>query len=379
MKKNRLLVLAVCLAFLAYNIKWIVDVLRHGQNGQPFGADFISFWSAGYLAMQGKAELAYNLKAIEAAHQLAMPGYTGSVPWHYPPPFLLVVTPLASLPFGIALTLFTLAGLLVSLFLCWRIKPDWLWILALLAAPSFTNCLIQGQNGWITAALASGGLMMLPRSAALGGALLGLLIYKPHFFPVAIFYLLITRQWKGLLWAYGSSCLLILTSLLVFGIAPWIAFIQNAAFANEIMTMGWVEWLKMGSTFVAARQIGASVATAWGLHILVNLASLTLAMRIWKTQNRDHSIAACLLATCLLAPFQFDYDLMILLASLAFWVRGKTTDFKRGEEVLLVTLWLGTSLTYSFAEASNIQIMPILLLAGLLMLTISNTPDQKNS
>lgn len=379
MKKNRLFVLATCLAFLAYNIKWLYDVLRYGQDGQPFGADFISFWSAGYLALQGKAALAYNLDAIKAAHQLAVPGYTASVPWHYPPPFLLAVMPLANLPFGVALALFTLAGILISLFLCWKIKPNKLWLLALISAPTFTNCIIQGQNGWITAALAVGGLMILPRSAALGGGLLGLIIYKPHFFPVFIFYLLVTQQWKGLFWACGSASLLILTSLIVFGTDPWLAFLHNAPFATQIMTMGWVSWAKMGSTFVAARELGASAAVAWSLHIVASAIGIILAARIWQTQNRDHGIAACLITACILAPFQFDYDMMILLSSLAFWIRGKTVAYKSGEEFLLATLWIGPSLTYTLAGISHIQLMPLFLLAALLMLRVSNTPDQKNS
>jgi len=58
-----------------------------------------------------------------------------------------------------------------------------------LAFPGTFQNFIQGQNGFLSAALLGGGLVILERFPLTGGMLLGALSYKPHLaalIPVAL-------------------------------------------------------------------------------------------------------------------------------------------------------------------------------------------------
>src|SRR6478672_2626029 len=61
--------------------------------------DFLSFWAAGRLTLHGHAPLAYNLIAHKLAEEAAAP-IQGWLPFPYPPPFLIFVTPFALLPYS---------------------------------------------------------------------------------------------------------------------------------------------------------------------------------------------------------------------------------------------------------------------------------------
>ena len=67
------------------------------------GVDFVSFWAAGRLALAGHAVDAYNIAAHHEVEQLVAP-HVGLIPFPYPPPFLILVTPFALLSFGLAFT-----------------------------------------------------------------------------------------------------------------------------------------------------------------------------------------------------------------------------------------------------------------------------------
>src|SRR5688500_10719864 len=52
-------------------------------NGKPVGYDFIAFWSAARLALEGRPEAAYDWAAILAAHRIAVPAMKELVfAWH---------------------------------------------------------------------------------------------------------------------------------------------------------------------------------------------------------------------------------------------------------------------------------------------------------
>ena len=77
---------------------WVVrsDV---GLNveGKPLGYDFVSFWSASALTLEGTPEGSYQPERIPEAGRRAIPDLETQVIWSYPPTFHLVVLPLALL------------------------------------------------------------------------------------------------------------------------------------------------------------------------------------------------------------------------------------------------------------------------------------------
>ena len=119
-------------------------------------------------------------------------GYCG---WYYPPTFLLIVLPLALVPYLWALAGWTLATLAAYLSVLRKIAPSEETVWLTLAFPGAWINLINGQNGFLTAALLGGGLVYPEQQPVLAGFLFGLLVIKPHlgiFVPLA---LVVSRRW----------------------------------------------------------------------------------------------------------------------------------------------------------------------------------------
>src|SRR4051794_8920060 len=91
------------------------------HTGRLIGADFGMIWSAGRTALAGRADEVFSLAAQEIVQREMFGEAAGFTPWHYPPTFLLVATPLAALPYFAALAIWqgvTFSGYLVAARAC---------------------------------------------------------------------------------------------------------------------------------------------------------------------------------------------------------------------------------------------------------------------
>jgi len=73
--------------------------LFSGAFGKPLDNDFITYWSACYLPLEGHPMAAFDLAQNDAAQRLAVPVSSKIYPWHYPPTYQLLVLLLALLPY----------------------------------------------------------------------------------------------------------------------------------------------------------------------------------------------------------------------------------------------------------------------------------------
>src|SRR4051812_36493540 len=146
---------AVSLALACLSILYLL-VTSHGTLdawGRPLGTDFSDVWTAGRMALDGRAPEAWNW----AAHYQVQQAVHGDphVPfygWHYPPPFLLLAASLAALPYLLALFVWQAASLWGAVRVCGAILPGRTAVLAALGAPVVLVCLTHGHNGFLTAA-----------------------------------------------------------------------------------------------------------------------------------------------------------------------------------------------------------------------------------
>src|SRR5262249_22159756 len=146
--------------------------------------------------------------------------------WLYPPLLLLAVTPLALLPYPIALVVWQGASfalyLAVIAAILRRIRHAditvaRLWLRCAIAFPAVFINLGHGQNGFLTAGLFGAALVALPQRPLLSGVLFGLLAYKPQFgllIPVA---LLAAGQWRTVLAAGITVLALAGAAAIAFG------------------------------------------------------------------------------------------------------------------------------------------------------------------
>ena len=228
----------------------------------------------------------------------------------YPPPYLLVIKPFTLLPYGAAFILWvTLTG---ALYL-WASREAKLPAIANPAA-AFNGMI--GQNGFLTGAIMFAGLHELAAKPWRGGAILGLLIIKPHLalvLPVAV---VAARAWQAIPAALGSIALLLLLSFLVFGSEAYVQFFELSAKYGTYVKDGAWNWNELASFYALGRWAGLPVALAWTVHIVVAFAAAAAVWFAWR-EDWEGKIALTSAAALLMSPYLFTYDAVLLTLALA--------------------------------------------------------------
>jgi hypothetical protein len=331
--------------------------------GIPFGSDFITFWAASHLALAGEAASAFDMARIVAAEKLAVPANDGVFLWHYPPSFQLIILPLSLLPYLVAYFLWALTTLTLLALVVRRLAPTpYALPLLITFTGTFFN-FFHGQNGFLTAALFGGGMLLLRERPIAAGILLGLMSYKPQFgllLPVA---LIAGRQWTAFIAASCATLTLAATSWAVLGGEVWIAFWKNLPFVQDILAQGRLPWPKIPSVFVMLRTLGLDQTSAYaGQGMVAVFVAVTIAW-IWKSQALSRAaIAAVIAGTPLMSPYVFDYDLALLAVPIAIlaW-DGVERGWHPGEREVLVLSFFTPALVSSIGYAITLQLGPLFI------------------
>src|SRR5882724_11878922 len=307
-------------------------------NGKPIGTDFSSFYAAGSLVLEGRAGDVYNMAAHYARERQIFGEATPYYGWLYPPIFLFAVTPLALMPYPLALAVWQ--GATFSLYLAViaailrRMRRDddrvaRLWLAAAVAFPAAFVNLGHGQNGFLTAGLFGAALVTLQRRPLLAGVLFGLLAYKPQFGLLIPFALLAGGQWRTFLAAGVTVMALASAAALAFGPEIWRSFAASTeASRTLLLEQGNVGFEKLQSIFAALRMWGGAVALAYAVQAAASVVALFGVAYAWRACGDCNLKAALLIiATLLASPHVLDYDLMLLAPAIAFivvscWPKG---------------------------------------------------------
>lgn len=310
---------------------WIFD-----ENGLGIPTDFVNVWSAGRLVLDGHPALAYDWD-IQKQVQVAVLGqsYEGNFAWHYPPPFLFVAATLAHFPYAVAYVGWAAVSFLPYLAAMRAIVGRWFGFLLAAAFPVvFTNTLV-GQNGFLTAALIGGTLVLMPKRPVLSGICLGLLSYKPQYGLLFPLVLIAAAQWRVFLTAGFVAVLLAALSWFVFGTESWQAFVHwMPMFDKAFLVEGRAPWGKIQSIFALTRYFGGPETLAWVLQWMMSGAVAVLLVLLWRNRKIPYPLKAAALAagTLLVTPYLFLYDEMVLAIAVAFLVRvGLDEGFARHE------------------------------------------------
>jgi arabinofuranan 3-O-arabinosyltransferase len=315
-------------AFMAHG--WIFDA-----NGLGIPTDFVNVWSAGRLALEGHPALAYDWN-IQKQLQVAVLGqsYDGNFAWHYPPPFLFVASLLARLPYAVAYAGWAAISFVPYLFMMRAVVGRRFGLVLAAAFPVVLTNTLVGQNGFLTASLIGGMLILLPTRPLLSGICLGLLSYKPQYGLLFPFALIAASQWRVFFTAAAVAATMAIASWLAFGTESWQAFVHwLPMFSQAFLTEGRAYWGKMQSIFALVRFFGGSEQLAWVFQwIMTGTVALALFV-LWRSRV-PYSLKAAALATgtLLVTPYLFLYDVMVLAIPVAFLVRlGLSHGFRRYE------------------------------------------------
>jgi arabinofuranan 3-O-arabinosyltransferase len=330
----------VCFALIVAQAVYLAASYLQGiwliaPDGGGIATDFVAVWAAGKLALAGHAVAVYDWPVHKAVEVMAVghpfAGYFG---WHYPPTFLFVAVVLSLMPYAPALALWVFATFPAYLVAIRAIVGDRTGYILAAAFPAVLCNFIDGQNGFLSAALIGGTLFYLPKRPVLAGVLLGLLTYKPHLgilFPIV---LAMDGRWRTFASAGVTAMLMAMVAWLAFGTGAWQAFVGNIGHTSEaFLSDGWADWAKLQSAFGLVRTLGAPQWLAWTVQAVLALAVATAVTALWRS-NKPYALKAAALGTgaVLATPYLYTYDLAVLAVPLAFLFKlGRAQGFLKGE------------------------------------------------
>ena len=342
-----------------------VDGRFTNARGGFAGGDFALFYSAGRLAAQGDAAAAYDLARYRLTHSEYMAPAPPRAPWIYPPTTLLALRALGTLPPEAALWTWLALGALAGAAAAALAGGARLAPLGVLF-PGIGQALVCGQNGAFSALLLAAVLHFWTAAPLAAGAALGLLSYKPQIMAVALCAALALRAWRLAAAATATAGALVLASLAVDGLAPWLAlpraFADLAAYLPEA-TLVRARWV---TPFGLALAAGAPPALAMTLQAVAAPAVLAAIVAVFRrTADAFARSAAIAAGTLLFTPYGYDYDLAILVVPTACLLArlGDAPRFARGDLARLAVLWLAPLLSYPAAIAFGFTPAGVLLVA----------------
>ena len=368
LSKQRLWCYATILIAVSFAVViWVLS--GHGVNdptGRLVGTDFISFWTVSWSLFHGHARDVYAPVALAGLEQTVVPREdTAFYAWQYPPTALLIVYPLAILPYLWSLAIWLLTGLTGYLSALWRISPHSLTLWVGAAFPAVLLTVIHGQNALLTTSLLAWAFILLADRPILAGILVGLLSFKPHLGLLLPIALIAGRYWRTITSAALTGLGLAVATILLFDPDVWSDFFASTSFSQQILDSGLVPYYKMQSVFAALRLLGAPLPLAYSGQALSAAAAAAIVAWVWGHRGvAEMKYATLVSAIPLATPFFLDYDLMIIAPAIA-WLALKS--IQNGplpwERTALVASFIVPLISRSFAEHTHILLAPVVISA----------------
>ncbi len=270
--------------------------------------------------------------------------------WHYPPTFLFVAAPLATLPYLAAWAVWLAITLPAYVAAVRAIIGERIGIVLALGFPGVLWNISVGQNGFLTAALIGGTLICLERRPLLAGICLGLLTYKPQFGLLFPLVLLADRRWRVLIAASVTAAALAAASVAAFGLESWHAFFEwMPVTSNAVFAEGRAGLQKLQSLLGVVRWLGGSMTAAWVAQAVLIAGAIVALAWLWRQRVRYEIKAAALAVAAMLAtPYLYIYDFPVLAIPLAFLMRMGLRDGFLPYELPGIALACGLILAFPF-------------------------------
>jgi hypothetical protein len=286
-------------------------------DGHPLYGDFITFWSTARATLDGHVAQLHDRAFLMKYQLMAAPNMHVIAPYNSPPVILLLITPLGLLPYApAAITFLALTGALY-LWAARKLLPDgraMIWALTLPAAVYHVGTV---QELLLISGIMGLALFWLDTRPRLSGALVGLLVIKPHIAILWPIFLALTGRWKNFIAAAISVTVLCVIAGLVFGWASYVRFWQNLAPSADLIVKVQVGKQTYASLFGNLRGLGLSIPMAGVIHGVSALLALIAACWVFRKGDWRAQCAAFCAATMLLSPYLYFYDAAILAVGAA--------------------------------------------------------------
>jgi hypothetical protein len=364
-------------------------------QASPFAGDFLQEWIAGHMLRQGDHAKFYDPEyAKHWEHRTEIVGLEWShdeyFPMVYPPFYYAWVLPLSYLSFTTAAYVW-LSILLLAYFAAWRIfvclpgssnNPPHAFLLplSLLFVPLIEN-ITSCQKGTLLLLVLTATYALLTRGRPFSaGLVFGLMAFKPQFaLPLAVV-MLCKQQWRFVLGGLTTGTLLAGVCWLMSQdlCTQYIAFSRHA---TDYMQNGGYDLTKSHALYgsltllLGQGSITPLVQAVTGVAALLTLGMVAL---VWRGPLCFHharfqsQFAVLIIATILLSPHVYTYDLTMLLLPMGLLAREafashavQPASWRPAQAFgwIAITLFVSAGFSPRLASFSGVQItVPLMLL-----------------
>lgn len=347
-------------------------LFRRAMGAQ--GSDFLAFWSAGRLAIAGRAAAAYDPLLLGAVQ--AEVGRSDVFAFVNPPPLLLGVWPLGLLDYPLAWIAWVAVTYAVWLAVTRRLYPELSWPIA--AFPGALVAAWHAQTGFLTSAIQAGAAVLLRNRPFAAGLCVGALIVKPHLavlFPVAF---LAGRHWRAMAGATLSVAGLLLLAWLVFGTQTMLAYPRSWAVSDYLLRTGTDDFFLRQTTFYALGRVFGDNRLAIVLQALATFGAVAVTWLAWSREGSiEGRLALLFAATPLATPYLFNYDLPFLAIPVCWLAQtSRPGDLGGWSKPVLLALYFSPLITRAMALPAGINPMPFVSLAMVALVWRSLRPGR---
>lgn len=332
-------------------------------RGKPLGPDFLNYYAASAQTLAGHPSAAYDLTSHARAEKAAVAHQQTVHLFNYPPTLLLIILPLAMLPYiwsFLAWTAVTIGGYAAVVR---RIAPTAQTLWLTLAFPGTWMNALTGQNAFLSSILLGGGLLMLESRPILAGALFGLLTYKPQLMLLVPIVLAATGRWRALFAAAITALAFAGLALLLFGADSWRGFFRMGSISHQMLNgKELTSKVLQQAVFAAVQFWGLPASICYAIQAVCAALAAGAVIWVWYQPVSFRVKAAVLVTgTLLVTPYLNYYDLALLALPIA-WLgyEGCESEFLPYEKVGLLVGWL-MPLVHSFPLAPWV-VIPLLAL-----------------
>jgi hypothetical protein len=303
-----------------------------GERESSYAGDFIQEYVGGSIVRTGDRSRLYDSGYFRAVqHDRERMGFdwdqTSFFPPIYPPFYYLWVSPLSRLAYRDAALLWAalvVGALLAALALLARSDPrlrrsiGWVLPAALLYTP-VTETIVSGQKGtWLLLLFTGTYLLVSHRRLFAAGALFGCVAFKPQLALVVALVMLVKREWRFLAGMAATGVVHLALSLVVGleACVDWMVSMSSPISQNESdLIQRSHNWLGFARLLIGDYAGPAVLALAVALVTATLLVlARVLSGPLGGPQSRwAIQFSAMVLATVLVSPHLYTYDLAILV------------------------------------------------------------------
>jgi len=308
---------------------YAVDISTTGRldrSGHNKGHDFAHFYVLGEIARDRATDDLYSFEAQARRLDRVLPQFELRFLPVHSPQVAVFFAPLAGIAYerAVAIWLFISAGIYAGCcYALWAALPNlrtrgWLVALLAVAFPAFYSLIAAGQTSafallWITL----GFIALKHKRPWLAGLALGSLIYKPTLVLVLPLAFIYARDYRVLAGASTAAVLQVAGTWLYFGHAAISGYVHNFRTVAEHLPR-----LEARPELMHSLKSFFSILLPWPivantLYVASALVVATIAVRAWRTAAPlTLRYAVVLLATVLVNPHVYNYELVVLVPAL---------------------------------------------------------------